>query len=125
MLKAKLIAMNDEDEYEVTLEINGATLMCFAVVCPYKINVGEYYSVEFSFNMEDGIEPEVLEKEAYGFEKNDRNYGYVLRGKLSKNKLDLGPFSIEDDYLKQLSNLDGKYIQIAVQGLWVTFLPMI
>jgi hypothetical protein len=75
------------------------------VVCPYKINVGEYYPVEFSLNMEDGIEPEVLEKEAYGFEKNDRNYGYVLRGKLSKNKLDLGPFSIEDDYLKQLSNL--------------------
>lgn len=62
MLKAKLTAMNDEDEYEVTLEVNGATLMCFAVVCPYKINVGEYYPVEFSLNMEDGIEPEVLEK---------------------------------------------------------------
>lgn len=125
MLKAKLIAMNDEDEYEVTLEINGATLMCFAVVCPYKINVGEYYPVEFSLNMDDGVEPEVLKKEAYGFEKTGRGYGYVLRGKLSKNKLDLGPFSIDDDYFKQLSNLGGKYIQIAVQGLWVTFLPLI
>jgi hypothetical protein len=123
MLKAKLIAMNNEDEYEVTLEVNGVILMCFAVVCPYKINIGKYYPVEFSLNMKDGVKPEVLKKEAYGFEKTARGYGYVLRGKLSENKLDLGSFSIEDDYLKQLAMLDGKYIEIAVQGLWVTFLP--
>lgn len=123
MLKAKLIAMSDVDEYEVTLEINGVILICFAVVCPYKIDIGKYYPVELSLKVSDEVEPVELNKEIYGFEKTGQGYGYVLRGKLSKNKLDLGAFSIEDDFLKELSMLDGAYVEIAVQGLWVTFLP--
>ena len=93
--KAKLIAMNDEDEYEVTLEVKGATLMCFAVVCPYRIDIGKYYPIEFSLNVQDGIEPKIPKDGTQGIEKISRGYEYILRGKLNNGKLDLGSFLLK------------------------------
>lgn len=124
MLKAKLIAMNDLDEYEVTLEVKGVTLLCFAVVCPYKIEVGYYYPVEFSLKMDEKLEPKVLNETIHNLEKIGENYEYIVRGKLKGDTLDVGTFSIQDDNLNQFQILDGKYIELAILGLWVTFLPL-
>jgi|LakMenEpi03Aug12_release.lakeMendotaPanAssembly.Ray.scaffolds.fasta_scaffold1132587_1 hypothetical protein len=124
MLKAKLIAMNEMDEYEVTLEINGATLICFAVVCPYKIELGKIYPIELSLSVSDELEPKELNEAVHGFKKIGSRYKYLLCGELNVDKLNLDLFSIQDDYLGQFPELDGKCIELEVQGLWVTFLPL-
>lgn len=124
MLKAKLLAMNDMDEYEVILEINGIRLMCFAVVCPYAIEIGKFYPIELSLNINDDFEPKELTKEAFSLKKVGRGYEYVLRGKLTRNKLNVGAFSIQDDFLNQFPTLEGKFIELEVNGIWVTFLPL-
>ena len=122
MLKAKLIAISEIDEYEVTLEINGAILLCFAVVCPYKIEVGKSYSIDFSLKVNENVEPKILNNELYSLKKIGKGYGYILQGRLTDNKLDLGVFSIQDEFLTQFPILNRKFIELEIQGLWVTFL---
>lgn len=43
----------------------------------------------------NGIEPKILKEETYDFEKTGRGYEYILRRKLHKGKLDLGPFLLK------------------------------
>ena len=122
MLNATLIAISEMDEYEVTLEINGIRLLCFAVVCPYKTIIQNNYLVDLSLNVSDEVEPNKIENETYSIEKKGSGYGYILRGKLLGNTLDLNFFSIQDDYLGQFPRLNGRFVEIEVQGIWVTFL---
>ncbi|MBQ4880116.1 hypothetical protein J8M21_23165 [Pseudoalteromonas luteoviolacea] len=44
---AKVLGLNSDIEEEVTLEVNGIELTCFAGVCPYKLTIGQEYPVTF------------------------------------------------------------------------------
>jgi hypothetical protein len=123
MLKVKLIAENNMDDHAVTLEINDTILICFAFACPYKIYIGKYYPIELSLERADGVKPIEIDKEVYGFEKIGKGYEYIVRGKLNEDRLDVGNFFIQEDFLTHFPLLDEKFIEIEVLGLWVAFLP--
>lgn len=124
MYKAKLLSLNDQDEYEVTLEINGIDLICFAVVCPYYVEAGKTYPVELTLYVLDGIVPKEAEEECYKIEKVDeKSFRYLLTGKLIGKRLDLGKLSIEDDeYFEGEYRFDGKFIQLDAHAIKVEFL---
>lgn len=44
---AKVLGLNPDIEEEVTLEVNGIELTCFAGMCPYELNIGQEYPVTF------------------------------------------------------------------------------
>ncbi len=124
MYKAKLLSLNDLDEYEVTLEINGIDLICFAVIRRYHVKVNNFYPVELSLNILDGEFPKEIHEEYYKIEKVDEYGKYILSGKLNGKRLDLGEISIEDDYFEDMQEFDGKFIQLKVHAICVEFLDL-
>jgi hypothetical protein len=124
MYKAKLLSLNDLDEYEVTLEINGIDLICFVVICRYKIKENNFYPVELSLNILEGVLPKEIPEEYYKIKKVDKYGKYILSGKLNGQRLDLGKILIEDNYFEDMQEFDGKFIQLEVHAICVEFLDV-
>ena len=107
-------------EEEVTLEVNGIELTCFAGMCPYELNIGQEYPV--TFEMLDFELTEQESAEETSTTRVDSTYAYKLLGRLNGGTIDAG-LKICDDFLESdYAYLDGQFICLCVERLDVEFL---
>ncbi|GLR04989.1 hypothetical protein [Vibrio hyugaensis] len=117
---AKVLGLNPDIEEEVTLEVNGVELTCFAGMCPYELNIGQEYPV--TFEMLDFELTEQESTEETSMTRVDSTYAYKLLGRLNGNTIDAG-LKICDDFLESdYAYLDGQFICLCVERLDVEFL---
>lgn len=117
---AKVLGLNPDIEEEVTLEVNGIELTCFAGMCPYELNIGQEYPV--TFEMLDFELTEQESAEETSTTRVDSTYAYKLLGRLNGGTIDAG-IKIWDDFLESdYAYLDGQFICLCVERLDVEFL---
>ncbi|MDK9773526.1 hypothetical protein [Vibrio sp. B181a] len=117
---AKVLGLNPEIEEEVTIEVNGIELTCFAGMCPYELNIGQEYPV--TFEMLDFELTEQESAEETSTTRVDSTYAYKLLGRLNGGTIDAG-LKICDDFLESdYAYLDGQFICLCVERLDVEFL---
>ncbi|MBW7473873.1 hypothetical protein K0T92_03880 [Paenibacillus oenotherae] len=113
--------LNPFIEEEVTIYTNDITLTGFSSVCPYPIEVGKHYKVELGLTILDEIKIKKLEKPIEELYQISDGLAYLIRGKLTGNKLNAGVL-FEEDFLFEYSHLDGEYIELYVDRISVEFL---
>ena len=80
--KAKVVALIEHIEEDVTLIIDGTTINCFASYCPYELEVGKTYDVELTLNLSENYEIERTGETNTLIKHTNRGYSYVLYGDL-------------------------------------------
>lgn len=120
---AKVIRLNPEVEEEVTVDINGIEVTCFAGLCPYAIEVNKEYPVMFEFLdyelIEEGSD---VEHENPYIKRLGKGYSYELGGWLSGDVIDFG-IKIQEELLGiDHAYLDGKYIRLLIDRLDIEFM---
>ncbi|CCN48801.1 conserved hypothetical protein [Vibrio nigripulchritudo MADA3029] len=117
---AKVLGLNRDIEEEVTLEVNGVVLTCFAGVCPYELTIGQEYLV--TFEMLDFDLSEQKNSEETSLKRIGNTYAYELKGKLSGSTINT-VVEVSDEFLQSnYGYLDGNYICLIVERLDVEFL---
>jgi len=116
---AKVLKLDPDIEEEVTLDVNGIEITCFASVCPFKISVGKEYPVAFEF---DDFDISEQSTEETSLARLGSDYSYELKGKLDGDTVDVG-IRIRDEFLSsEYGYLDGKFVSLKVGRLDVEFL---
>ncbi|PRA20352.1 hypothetical protein [Pseudomonas poae] len=76
--KARVLALNEHVEEDVTLLVEGTIVNCFISYCPYEIEVGKLYDVELTMNLADDYELEPVEPCGFSAVKIDPGFTYLL-----------------------------------------------
>ena len=84
--KARILALNENVEEDVTLLVEGTIVNCFISYCPYEIEVGNLYDVELTMNLADDYELELAEPSGVLAVKTDPGFTYLLYGELYDDK---------------------------------------
>jgi len=123
--QAHVLALHDDVEEEVDLDINGTRLKCFAGICPYVIQEDQVYPVRLELVVLDDYE--VAESSAdtdQAFSRIGNGFSYLVHGRLSGICLDVGGLVFEDEVLqREFGYLDGKFVSLKVDRIDVEFLP--
>ncbi|MDK1288392.1 hypothetical protein [Pseudoalteromonas umbrosa] len=91
---AKDLGLNPDIEEEITLEVNGFELTCFAGVCPYELTIGHvtFEVLDFELSEQRGLEKTSLKRvgNTYAYELKDRSNGDLIEAgiKLSDEVLE-------------------------------------
>ena len=80
--KARVLALNEHVEEDVTLLIEGTVINCFISYCLNEIEVGKSYDVELTLNIPDDYQIQKVEPRKTLAEKAGRGYSYFLYGEL-------------------------------------------
>lgn len=115
-------AIGHDVEEEVTLNLNGLEVTCFAGVCPYEIREGEKYPVSFELMIFDDYEVEESEAESAGLERIGNGFSYWIKGRLERGVIDCGIQFEDEVLLSDYGYLDGKFIWLKVDRIDVEFL---
>ncbi|MFV8602808.1 hypothetical protein ACNRDG_00635 [Ralstonia pseudosolanacearum] len=120
----KIERLSDDVEEEVVLRINGVELICFATVCPYKIEEGASYQVELTAQVFNEYQVSELGEEASpSIAQIGDSFSHVIAGRLRGNRLDAGGIVFEDDVLlSDFGYLEGKMIAWKIDRIDVEFL---
>ncbi len=109
-------------EEEVTLELDGKVITCFAGVCPYQIREGNRYPVSLKLEVFDDYLVEESSKDEAGLEKLGNGFSYWVIGKLEGDVI-YSQFTFQDEVLlSDYGYLNGKYIRMKVDRIDVEFL---
>ncbi|WP_210404803.1 hypothetical protein [Hahella sp. CCB-MM4] len=121
-LYALVKKIDDNIEEEVTLELNGVELTCFAGVCPYQIQEGKEYPVSFELEIFDDYCVEELNEEKVALERIGNDFSYWVAGRLDGSVIH-SVIQFEDEILmSDYGYLDGKFIRMKVDRIDVEFL---
>lgn len=121
-MKAILKSIDSDIEEQVTLIVNGIEVTCFAGVCPYELEIGNEYPVEFEMNVFDDYSVNQADSQDRLVTQIDNGFAYLLSGKLDGNTVDCGiPFE-DDVLLSDFGYLDGKFVTFQVDRVDVEFL---
>jgi hypothetical protein len=120
--EAVVLAVGPVVEDEVLLLVKGLEIKCFASYCPYQIEMGETYEVEFDLKLADNDvvaaadEPitTLIEMKDDGF--SCALYGY-LDGSVFRSFVDFSDQEIHYDY----PHLKGRFVKIHVVRIDVSF----
>ncbi|WP_232520379.1 hypothetical protein [Ralstonia solanacearum] len=121
---AKIERLSGDVEEEVVLRINGVELICFAAVCPYKIEEGASYQVELTEQVFNEYQVGELDEEASpSIAQIGDSFSHVIAGRLGGNRLDAGGIVFEDDVLlSDFGYLEGKMIAWKIDRIDFEFL---
>jgi len=122
--QAVVLRVDEDIEEEVMLRVGSVELVCFASVCPYKIEVGLSYPVELHPVVFDGYSVTELPDETQpSVTRVGAGFAYVITGKLSGNCLESGDLVFENEVLQRdFSYLEGRMIAMKVDRMDVEFL---
>ena len=119
--KARVVALNEHVEEDVTLLIDGALINCFIGYCPYDIEVGKTYDVELIINLSDAYEIERVEPNKLLAEKIDNGYSYFLYGKLFNEKFFTFTTLYDEDIHYDHPEYNEHFIKLKVERIDVSF----
>lgn len=113
----------DEDvEEEVTLLIGNEEVVCFAGICPYQIEAGRCYQVDFDMKVFDEYSVSLSSENKTSLTRVGDTFSYIISGKLKGNTIDcIIPFE-DDILLSEFGFLDGKFVELKVDRIDVDFL---
>lgn len=118
---ALVMEIDEVVEEAVILLVNGVIVQCFINCCPFKIEIGKTYEVEFEMVLPDVISMEVSQEEYVGFEMEDDSFSCVLAGYLDgpvlRSFIDFDAQDIHYDY----PFFNQKFIKINVIRIDVSF----
>jgi hypothetical protein len=117
-----LKAENEHIEEDVTLDINGHQLNCFANICPFKLEVGARYEIALSLYFFDEITIEESDENRMLIEKLPTGFSYLLIGKVSAGIFNCGIEFSDELFLNDFLYLEGKYTKILVDRIDVEFI---
>jgi hypothetical protein len=123
--EAELAGLNDNVEEEVVLRIGSHVITGFAVVCPYRVEVGRSYPVEISLWAADGLElVEAGSLEAHPqLSRKGETYGYTVVGRLEGGILDAGGLLFEEpEFEVDYAYLSGLVVRVEADRIHVEFL---
>jgi hypothetical protein len=120
--QAEVVALDEDVEEHVVLSIQGIQLVCFAGVCPYRLQEGASYPVELRLTVLDDYEVTEAEQPSPGFTRMGDGFGYHVRGKLHDDTIDAGIVFQDDVLLSDYGFLEGKYVSMKVDRIDVEFL---
>ncbi|MFC3684706.1 hypothetical protein [Hydrogenophaga luteola] len=122
--QARVLALSDDVEEEVNLQINDVRLNCFAGVCPYPIQEGGTYPVCLELVVFDDYEVAESSGNALpAFSKMGNSFGYLVHGRLNGTCLEAGGLVFEDEVLQRdFGYLDGRCVTMKVDRIDVEFL---
>jgi hypothetical protein len=119
--KARIVAINEHVEEDVTLLIEGTIVNCFISYCPYEIEVGKSYDVELTIKLSDDYEIERTEPNELHVEKIDHGYSYFFYGELhNENFLTFTSLHDEDIHYDH-PECNEHFIKLRVERLDVSF----
>lgn len=105
----------------VVLLVDGLIVKCFINYCPFKIEAGKTYEVEFELVFPDSISMEVSPDEHVGVEMEDDSFSCVLTGYLDgailRSFIDFDGQDIHYDY----PFFNQKFIKVNVVRIDVAF----
>jgi hypothetical protein len=108
-------------EEAVVLLVNGVIVQCFINYCPFKIEVGKTYEVEFEMVLPDSVDMEVSQDEYVGVEMENDSFSCVVAGYLDgavlRSFIDFDAQDIHYDY----PFFNQKFIKINVIRIDVAF----
>ena len=121
--QALVLRLDENIEEEVSLQIGGNLLTCFANICPYVINENGTYPVEFHLHFFDScVIEEVSESETPSILRVENGFAYVITGRLEGEHLKSMEMVFEDETLAQdFKYLSGKMVRLNVDRLEVEF----
>ena len=122
--QAQVVALSDDIEEKVTLQINDIRLNCFAGICPYPISVGKNYPVQLELVMLHNYEV-TASRDSSGpaFVKTGKGFAYLIHGRLNGMYLEADGLVFEDEVLQaDFGYLDGKTVTVKADRIDVEFL---
>lgn len=121
-MKAILKSVDSDIEEQVTLIINGIEVTCFVGFCPYKLEIGNEYPVEFEMSIFGDYSVNQSDFKEQLVTQIDNGFAYLLSGKLDGNTVDCGiPFE-DEVLLTDFGYLNGKFVDFQVDRVDVEFL---
>ncbi|MDI3355518.1 hypothetical protein MO767_14310 [Pseudomonas sp. UYIF39] len=118
---ALVMEIDEIVEEAVVLLVNGVIVQCFINYCPFKIEVGKTYEVEFEMVLPDSVGMEVSQDEYVGVEMEDDSFSCVVAGYLDgavlRSFIDFDAQDIHYDY----PFFNQKFIKINVIRIDVAF----
>lgn len=119
---ATVVGLDDSLEELVVLDVLRERLTCFGSVCPYPINIGETYPVEFHIHTFDELEFEQIENGSPDLIILIDGFRYSVSGKLNAGGIiSNGIVFQDDDDFSEIAYLDGKRVKVSVDRLDVHF----
>lgn len=123
-LNALVKKIDPDIEEEVTLELNGVEITCFAGVCPYRIQEGNKYPVSFELEVFNDYCIEELNEEKVALQRIGNGFSYWIAGRLDGSVIH-SVIQFKDEILmSDYSHLDGKFIRMKVDRIDVDFLKL-
>ena len=122
--QAQVIALSDDIEEKVTLQINDIRLNCFAGICPYPISVGKNYPVQLELVMLHNYEVMASpDSSGPAFIETGEGFTYLIQGRLNGRYLEADGLLFEDEMLQtDFGYLDGKTVTVKADRIDVEFL---
>ncbi|NVZ70921.1 hypothetical protein [Pseudomonas costantinii] len=119
--KAQVLAINELVEEEVTLLIDGTTIICFASYSPYEIEVGKIYDVEITLNLSEHYEIRKLNSNEILVERVGSSYSYALYGMLSQSKFQTFTLLNDEEIHYDYPELNDCFIKLTVERIEASF----
>lgn len=120
---ALIIELDEDVEEAVLLEVRGIQMKCFASSCPYPVDVGSWYPVEFKLTVFDKYQVDQV-KGGQGEEirKLNGGFSYEIIGRINCIGFESMGVVFSDDFLaKEYSYLKGYLVALKVDRLDVEF----
>lgn len=119
--KAKVLALNDHVEEDVTLLIEGTVINCFISYSPYQIMIGNTYDVELTINLADDYHIERAQPRNTLAEWAGCGYSYFLYGELCNDSLHTFTTLNDEDLHYDHPECNDHFIKLKVERIDVTF----
>ena len=114
--------LSDDIEEEVTLDLNGLELTCFASICPNRVFEGKRYLVSFELMIVDEYLVEESADPTPSLERIGNGFSYWISGKLDGAIIN-SVVQFEDEILLlDYGYLNNKNIRMKVDRIDVEFL---
>jgi hypothetical protein len=121
-VSVELIEIHSESEGHVTLLVNGYVVECFLNSCPYSIEPGKKYNVEFSMDVLEDIKVEKTNRTRVLIEKIPKGYNYYLYGILNDGIFETFTDLDDEDIHYEFPELNHCFIRLEVNRIDVNFL---
>jgi len=119
---AKLLYLNDANEEDATLLIDGHLVECFINSCPYDIEIGKTYEVELTVNLSESYTIEKTTRNSALIEKIPKGYVYFLYGILKDDSFETFTTLHDEDIHYDHPDLNNQHIKLEADRINVNFL---
>jgi len=120
-IPAKLLKINEDDENDATLLINGLSIECFVNSCPYAIEIGKTYLIELTLYLSDTYMLSRAKNTDPIVEKSSKGYSYFLCGTLKNSVFESFTNFDDQDIHYDHPDLNDQYVKLEVDRIDVNF----